>query len=49
MGWVGLVLALSGGLTIVFTFPDNLTGMAIGVVFFVVGTFAMRGGVKSKE
>jgi hypothetical protein len=37
MGWVGLVLALAGGLTIVFTFPDNLTGMAIGVVLFVVG------------
>lgn len=47
MGWAGLALALAGGLTFVFTFPDNLTGMGIGVVLFVVGIFAMRGGGKS--
>ena len=44
MGWAGLALALAGGLTIVFTFPDNLIGMSVGVVLFVVGIFAMKGG-----
>jgi len=48
MGWAGLALALVGGLTFVFTFPNHPTGMGIGVVLFVVGIFAMKGGSKGK-
>jgi len=48
MGWVGLVLAIAGGLTFVFCFPHHATGMGIGVVLFVVGIFAMRGGGEKK-
>jgi uncharacterized membrane protein YgaE (UPF0421/DUF939 family) len=44
MGWAGLVLALAGGLTFVFTFPDKPIGMGIGIVLFIVGIFAMKSG-----
>jgi hypothetical protein len=44
MQWIGLLLALVGGLTVVFTFSKSITGVAIGVVLFVIGLFAMRSG-----
>lgn len=42
--WIGLALALAGGLTFVFSFHDSTTGMGIGIVLFVIGVFAMRAG-----
>jgi len=48
MGWASLGLSLAGGIIFVISLANNsFIWMGIGVVLFVVGIFAMRGGSKS--